>query len=187
MAIREIVLYPDAPLRQKAKPVIRFDAEFQRLVADMFETMSEKDGVGLAAPQIGISRRFLVFHDPDTDRKMCLVNPEIVEQRGSETSDEGCLSLGSMIYAPVPRATWVHVRAQDNRGNPLDFEATDLMARIIQHEADHLDGLVFLDRVDILTRESKLREWQVARLEMKDSDALSEELVPDSPTKRSVS
>ena len=185
MAIRDIVLYPDAPLRQKAKPVVRFDGDFSRIVSDMFETMSEKDGVGLAAPQIGISRRLIVFHDPDTDRKMCLVNPEIVEQSGSATSEEGCLSLGSMIYAPVPRATWIHVRAQDSRGNPLDFEATDLMARIIQHESDHLDGLIFLDRVDILTRDTKLREWEIARQEM--DGAFPEEVMSDSRMNRTTS
>ena len=185
MAIRDIVLYPDAPLRQKAKPVVRFDGDFPRLVSDMFETMAEKDGVGLAAPQIGVSRRLLVFHDPDSDRKMCLVNPEILDRSGSETSEEGCLSLGSMIYTPVPRATWIHVRAQDSRGNPLDFEATNLMARIIQHESDHLDGLIFLDRVDILTRDAKLREWEVARQEM--DETLPEEVMLDSHMDRTTS
>jgi len=90
------------------------------------------------------------------------VNPEILDMEGNETVDEGCLSL-TQIYAPVQRATRIRVRASDPSGNALDFEARDLLARIIQHETDHLYGRIFLDRVDILTRQAKLKEWEELR------------------------
>ncbi|HOF41596.1 MAG TPA: peptide deformylase [Candidatus Hydrogenedentes bacterium] len=156
-----IVLYPDDPLLSVAAPVERFGSHLEKLAVTMLETMYEYEGVGLAAPQVGISKRFFVCHDLESD-PMCLVNPEIVEREGEEIADEGCLSI-PRIYAPVPRATHIRVRAQDLQGNDLDFVAEGFLARIIQHETDHLDGRVFLDRVDILTRQSKLVEWEEVR------------------------
>lgn len=170
MAIREIVLYPDAPLRQRADEIDRFDGTLTRLINDMFETMVSDDGCGLAAPQVGVAKRLLVLHDPDTDTRMVLINPEITESEGQETREEGCLSLPG-VYAPVVRAKRIHVKALDKHGKPLDFDAEDLLARIIQHEMDHLDGLVFLDRVDVLTHETKIREWEEARAELMMGDA----------------
>ncbi|HNV22549.1 MAG TPA: peptide deformylase [Candidatus Hydrogenedentes bacterium] len=156
-----IVLYPDDPLQRVATPVEHFGPQLEKLAATMLETMYEHEGVGLAAPQVGIAKRFLVCHDLESD-PLCLVNPEILEMDGAEVADEGCLSI-PRIYAPVQRAERIHVRAKDPLGNDLDFEAHGFLARIIQHETDHLDGRVFLDRVDILTRQSKLAEWEELR------------------------
>jgi peptide deformylase len=157
----DIVLYPDDPLTQVAAPVENFGPKLEKVAARMLETMYEHEGVGLAAPQVGLAQRFFVCHDLETD-PLCLVNPEIIDMEGEAVADEGCLSI-PQIYAPVQRGTRIRVRAQDPLGNDLDFEARDFLARIIQHEADHLDGRVFLDRVDILTRQSKLSEWEELR------------------------
>lgn len=152
-----IVLYPDEPLQSVAAPVEDFGPKLEKLALRMLETMYENEGVGLAAPQVGLAQRFFVCHDLESD-PLCLVNPEILDMEGSETSDEGCLSL-PQLYAPVERALRIRVRGQNPLGDAVDFEANGLLARIIQHETDHLDGRVFLDRVDILTRQSKLDEW----------------------------
>jgi len=155
MALRDIVLYPDDPLTEKAAPIDTFGPELAKLAEDMLETMDAYDGVGLAGPQVGVSRRILVCREPDAEPR-CLVNPEIIARDGKETAEEGCLSLPA-LYAPVARATKIKVRACDPMGRSLEFEATNLLARIIQHECDHLDGIVFLDRLDVLTRQGVLR------------------------------
>ena len=162
MSVRNIVLYPDDPLTKTAAPVESFDAGLAELVADMFETMETYEGVGLAGPQVGVSKRLLVLRDPESGKEMCLVNPEIAEAEGREEGEEGCLSL-PQLFAMVPRATRIQVRAQDIEGNPLEFEACDFLARIIQHETDHLNGTIFLDRLDILTRQVKIAEWEAIR------------------------
>ena len=162
MAIRDIVLYPDDPLTQKAAPCETVGPDVAQLAADMFETMETFDGCGLAGPQVGVSKRILVLHEQEQDQRMCLVDPEITEREGSEAGEEGCLSLPH-VFAMVDRATRIRVRALDERGKRLDFEATGLLARIIQHEVDHLDGVVFIDRLDILTHEAKLQEWNEVR------------------------
>ena len=156
-----IVLYPDEPLQCVAAPVEAFGRKLEKTATRMLEIMYENEGVGLAAPQVGLAQRFFVCHEPESD-PMCLINPEILDIEGAETGDEGCLSL-PQIYAPVERATRIRVRALDLEGNPLEFEAHGLLARIIQHETDHLEGRIFLDRVDILTRQSKLKEWEELR------------------------
>ena len=161
MAEMKIVLYPDAPLQDEAEPITEFDSSLRELAQDMFETMYAEDGVGLAGPQVGVSKQILVAHDPDLD-PICLVNPSIFESEGEETSEEGCLSI-PQIYAPVSRATRIRVHALNLDGKPYDFEATGLLARIIQHEVDHLHGVVFLDRTDVFSREDRLREWDAVR------------------------
>ncbi len=157
-----LVLYPDAPLRDVAEPVEKFDSALRDLVQQMLETMRAHDGVGLAGPQVGISRRLFVLHEPDEEEPRCLVNPEIYEREGTERGEEGCLSLPE-IYAPVERAARIRVRAWDQKGNRLDFPAEGLLARIIQHENDHLDGICFVDRLDILTRQERLEQWASVR------------------------
>jgi peptide deformylase len=161
MSILNVVLYPDDPLTQVAEHVTEFGPELERFVEDMFETMHAYEGVGLAAPQVGVSKRLFVLHEPE-GQKMCLVNPEILEAEGTEESSEGCLSL-PQIYVPVQRATRIQVRAKDPGGRTREFEATDLLARIIQHETDHLDGIVVLDRTNILSRQAALQEWEGVR------------------------
>lgn len=163
MALMNLVLYPDAPLKDTAEPFVESElgAETRQLARDMLETMYAHDGVGLAGPQVGLSKRIFVMHEPDGE-PMALVNPEIYERDGTMTGDEGCLSLPD-LYAPVQRASRIRVRALDPAGKPLDFEATGLLARIVQHENDHLDGVCFVERLDILTQQDKLREWDEIR------------------------
>lgn len=164
MSVLKILYFPDDPLTLKATRVETFDRVLQRLAEDLFETMHEYKGVGLAAPQIGQSRRLFVLQEPDGP-EMCLVNPKILAQEGREEGEEGCLSIPE-VYAQVPRATYVAVEAQDLDGNGLELEANDFLARIIQHECDHLDGILFPERLDIFTRQEKLEEWNAVRERM---------------------
>lgn len=163
MAVRDIVLYPDPPLLDVAAPFAKIGPEVAQLAQDMFDTMHASEGVGLAGPQIGVSQRILVLAPPDGEEQ-CLVNPELSEFEGRVEGEEGCLSL-PRVYGMVPRAEKVHVKAFDEHGKPLDFIAEGFVARIIQHECDHLDGKVFPDRLDILSREDVLREWTEKRRE----------------------
>ena len=171
MAIRDIVLYPDAPLNQVAEPYEAIDGEVAVLVAELFETMVAFDGCGLAAPQVGVGRRIVVLREPAEGRQMCLVNPEILEGEGEEVGEEGCLSLPA-VFADVPRMTRIRVRALDEHGEPLEFEATDMLARIIQHETDHLDGKAFIDRLDVLTHEAKVQEWREVRKQLRPNEGV---------------
>ncbi|MBI4558574.1 MAG: peptide deformylase [Candidatus Hydrogenedentes bacterium] len=161
MALLNLVLYPDDPLTKVAEPYTDVGPEVAKLAEEMLETMATYEGVGLAGPQVGVAKRILVARPPEGEA-MCLINPEIYEMEGREEGEEGCLSLPN-IYAMVPRATRIRVRALDAAGQPIDFEARDFPARIIQHEVDHLDGVMFLDRLDILTRQGKLQEWEEVR------------------------
>ena len=161
MATRKMVYFPDDPLTKKAAPVDTFDEDLATLADDMFDTMSVHQGVGLAAPQVGVAKRLFVFQAPDGP-EVCLVNPELVEMEGREEGEEGCLSM-PQLYAMVPRATRVAVRAQDIDGNPLEFEAADFVARVIQHEYDHLEGILFPERLDIISRQAILEDWAAIR------------------------
>jgi peptide deformylase len=164
MAKLKIHFYPDKVLTRKAEPVTVFGPELEVLAQDMLETMDESEGVGLAAPQVGVSKRLLVLCEPEGE-PMCLVNPVIEDSQGREYGEEGCLSLPKM-YARVPRATHIKVHAQDVFGVPFTFEANDFLARIIQHECDHLDGIVFPDRLDVFTREELIEQWETVRKEV---------------------
>lgn len=157
MAVLEVLVYPSPPLRERASKVFSFGPKLRRLADNMLETMIEKEGVGLAAPQVGVRQQFMVLCEPGGE-PMCLANPEIIEMDGSIVAEEGCLSLPG-IYAHVPRATRIRVRAQDVEGHALDFEARDFLARIIQHEYDHLHGKMFPDRLDIFTRDALYKEF----------------------------
>lgn len=146
MALLPIRLYPDPVLREAASPVETVDDAVRKLIADMGETMRAAPGVGLAAPQVGVQRRVLVYSVGPEDPIQALANPEIVERHGSELGDEGCLSIPELTY-PVARAQHIVVRGLDGAGTPVSYEAEDYEARIIQHEVDHLDGVLFLDRL----------------------------------------
>ena len=161
MAVLNLVLYPDEPLLKIAEPIKKFGLDVQQLAADMLETMYVHDGVGLAGPQVGVLKRIIVFHEPEGD-PACLINPEIYEWEGEETAEEGCLSVPE-LYAEVRRASRIKVRAFDPLGKKLDFEAFGLRARVTQHETDHLDGIMMIDRLDILSRQGKLAEWEEIR------------------------
>jgi peptide deformylase len=161
MALLNIVYYPDDPLRKKAVSVETIDSSIKDLANDMLETMEQFEGVGLAAPQVGLSWRMFVYCPPEGEPH-CIVNPQLELSGPVATGEEGCLSLPE-VYAQVPRRKAVHVRGFDERGHALDFVAEDFVARIIQHEYDHLDGIVFPDRLDLLSREDKLREFADTR------------------------
>lgn len=164
MAVLQVVYYPDDPLTQKATPVDVFDEKLSQLVENMFETMHEYKGVGLAAPQIGFGKRIFVLQEPEGP-EMCFVNPIILNAEGREEGEEGCLSMPE-IYAQVPRAVEIMVEAQDLSGVTFTIEASDFLARIVQHEYDHLDGILFPERLDIFSRQEKLQEWEVVRRRM---------------------
>jgi peptide deformylase len=153
MAVRKIITTENPILRRKAKKVHRFDPSLQKLVDDMFETMHVAGGVGLAAPQIAQSIR--VFVAEYEGNKVALFNPEIVKAEGEELGVEGCLSIPGYVGENIRRATKVVVKGQDTRGKTIRITGEGWFARILQHEIDHLDGVLFLDRLD---RPEDLRE-----------------------------
>lgn len=165
MAVLKVVLFPDDPLTQKAEPVAVFGPEIVQLAEDMIDTMHAYEGVGLAGPQVGLSRRIFVFQEPEGEPR-CLVNPEIVAVDGREEGEEGCLSMPRVFSDRIPRATFVEVRGFDETGARVHFEARDFAARIIQHEYDHLEGVLFPERLDIISRAAVLQEWQSVRAEL---------------------
>jgi peptide deformylase len=143
-----LTLYPDPLLRQQALPVTVFDEELRAIVTAMFERMEKSKGVGLAAPQVGLKSRILVLN-PTGERQddLTLINPEIVARSGPDTLfDEGCLSFPG-IYAEIRRPERCTVRARDVQGRPIEAEYTGFQSRIIQHEYDHLEGVLLVDRM----------------------------------------
>ena len=152
MAKLRILHFPDPRLRQKARPVDRVDADIQRLLDDMLETMYAAPGIGLAAVQVNVPKRVVVIDtSEERNQPLFLVNPVIVERRGTEQTDEGCLSVPG-FYEPVERAQWVRVRALDREGKAFETEFDGLLAVCIQHEIDHLDGKLFVDYISALKR-----------------------------------
>lgn len=144
--------YPDPVLARPAQPIRRIDAHLRSLVEEMFETMYREKGVGLAAPQIGQSIRLCVVNPTGKkDDELILINPVIVESTGEQLEEEGCLSVPG-IRTNVPRAAHVRVRAYDPDGNELDIEADGLLARVFQHELDHLNGRLFFHRLNDAAR-----------------------------------
>jgi len=156
MAILPIRLFPDPVLREPAAVVAIVDDSVRKLIADMAETMKAAPGVGLAAPQVGVQRRVLVYCTGSEEPLRALVNAEIVERSGSIVADEGCLSIPELTY-PVERAERISVRGLDGEGQPVTYEVEDFEARVVQHEVDHLDGVLFLDRIDSELRREALR------------------------------
>lgn len=152
MAIRKILYLPDARLRIVAKPVVAFNDELQQLIDDMFDTMYHAKGVGLAAPQIGVSLRLSVVDvSGDKSEQLVLINPEIIASHGEQEFEEGCLSVPG-AYDTVIRAQKVTVQALDRAGNPFEITAEDLLAECFQHEIDHLNGKLFVDLLSPLKR-----------------------------------
>lgn len=153
MAVRPIVLANDPMLREKSKKVKDFGEALQALIDDMIETMQAANGAGLAAPQIGVLERVIVIQlpedeeDPQSGKLFALCNPQIIRAEGEEEGEEGCLCLPG--YAgEVKRATSVMVKAQDRRGRKVRIKAEGFLARAFQHEVDHLDGILYIDRVE---------------------------------------
>ncbi|EGL82607.1 Peptide deformylase [Caldalkalibacillus thermarum TA2.A1] len=144
MGVRAIVKYPDPVLREKAVEVKRIDERLHRLLNDMAETMYAAEGVGLAAPQVGISKRVFVVDVGDENGLLEFINPEIIVKEGEQIGPEGCLSIPG-VNGEVRRAQKIKVRAIDRNGETFELEAEDLLARAIQHELDHLNGVLFID------------------------------------------
>ena len=163
MAVREVVHYPAEVLKRRSKPVAKFGKQLRTLVADMLDTIYEFDGVGLAAPQLDVSQRIIVVDSRQGPaERMALVNPKITSRSGKEVGEEGCLSLPD-LYGYVTRATDIDVTAVDCDGDTLRLHASGFFARIIQHEIDHLNGVVFVDRLEGDERERKLKEYDGLR------------------------
>ena len=155
MALLEIKKYPEKVLKEKTAPVVDINSSIQRLIDDMIETMYAAKGVGLAANQVGVSKRLCVIDISAADEKtplIVLINPEIVEKKGSVEDEEGCLSIHE-YRAKVKRAEEVLVKGLDRKGKPIEIAGGDLLARALQHEIDHLDGLLFIDRLSPIKRE----------------------------------
>ncbi len=153
MAKLTILHFPDERLRTVAKPVETVTPEIQQIVSDMFETMYEAPGIGLAATQVDFHQRIIVMDvSEDKSQPLCLINPEIIEKDGVQQMDEGCLSVPG-IYETVERANHIKVRALDKDGQTFELEATDLLAVCIQHEMDHLAGKLFVDYLSPLKQQ----------------------------------
>ena len=155
--------YPDPALRNAATAVAEVDDEVQRLAERMLDVMERAHGVGLAAPQLGILRRILVYRASDEDEPKVLINPELVERSDeTEVGTEGCLSLlGGELQVPVARHLRVRVSGRDASGDAVDLDVEGFEARVIQHEIDHLDGILIFDRAEDQERREALRELRL--------------------------
>jgi peptide deformylase len=155
VAVFPIRTFPDPVLRSPAAPVERIDGDIRRLVDDMLETMYQAPGVGLAAPQIGVALRVVVFDSGDGPRH--LINPEILETSGAWTFDEGCLSVPNR-YWPVRRPAFARARGLDLEGNLVEYAGEELLGRVLQHETDHVNGTMILERLPRRARKQALKE-----------------------------
>jgi peptide deformylase len=161
--VRKVKVLGDPVLREEAEEVVAYDQDLRSLVRDMFETMYHEEGIGLAAPQIGVPRRVIVLdlrREDHDDEPIALVNPRLT-WKSTETAKqtEGCLSIPGLEEI-VERAAKVRIEARDPEGEPIEMEADDLLARALQHEVDHLDGILFIDRVSALKRRMLLKKWK---------------------------
>ena len=160
-----IVHYPDPALRKVCQPIMEFDEDLAAFARRMLELMHAGRGVGLAAPQVGVLKRlFVMNHTGDPKDDMVFVNPEIRDMHGSREAEEGCLSLPE-LYVQVRRATRCRIVAQDLGGNPINLEGEDLLCRVWQHETDHLNGILVLDRMgpsDKIATKKRLKELEAA-------------------------
>ena len=157
--LHEVIKYPDPILMKKGEPVTEFTPELAQLVDEMFDSMYAAEGIGLAAPQISISKQITVIDISFKERpedKLVLINPEVIDRRGKQVEEEGCLSLPE-IHEKVQRDAWVKVRAQNVKGEFFEVEGTELLARAMLHEIDHLHGILFIDRLSRLKRDLVLR------------------------------
>jgi len=165
--ILKIVKYPEPVLSQPGEPVTEFDDKLRKLVADMFETTYAAQGIGLAAPQVGVSKRLTVIDlsmGKDPAQKLVLINPEIIFREGKLYEEEGCLSFPD-IREKIVRAARVRIRAQDEYGKWFEMDGEELLSRCFQHEIDHLDGMLFIFRMSALKRDLTLRKIRKAQRE----------------------
>ena len=158
--VLKIVKYPERVLELPGEPVTEFDDDLRKLVADMFETTYASQGIGLAAPQVGVSKRVTVIdlsQGKDPAKRLVLVNPEVTFTQGKQYEEEGCLSFPD-IREKVVRAAKIRIRAQDEYGKWFEMDGEELLARAFQHEIDHLDGILFIFRMSALKRSLSLRK-----------------------------
>jgi peptide deformylase len=178
MARLQILEFPDPRLRTRAQPVDQVDDALRKLIDDMFETMYEAPGIGLAATQVNVHKRLLVIDlSQDRSQPLALINPEIVSRAGVEESEEGCLSVPG-IYEKVTRAESIRVRTLDRNGDTTEIEASGLLAVCIQHEMDHLEGKLFVDYLSELKRTRIRKKLDKDRKERADSAARGKPKVP---------
>jgi len=167
MALMEVVKWPNPILDNPGEPVTDFGDSLKKLVSDMFETMYSAPGVGLAAVQVGVSKRLFVMDcsgGKDPEQRITLINPEVLRVEGTQNGEEGCLSFPG-IFTPVERNLRAVVRAQDINGNEFEIDGMELTARCMLHETDHCDGIVFLDKMSPIKRElvkRKIKKLQKA-------------------------
>jgi len=161
MPLLDILVYPAPELKRKSLPVEELDGDLERLLDDMTETLRDADGVGLAAPQVGRNIRVLVVDVPlpESDEREFyeLINPEIVSSRGFQVGEEGCLSVPG-FFANIRRKNHVHVSALDRKGTRFTIDADGMLSRVLQHEIDHLDGILFFDKLRQLKRDLLVKQ-----------------------------
>lgn len=176
MAILDILHFPDQRLRQKAAPVVVVDDAIRQLVDDMFATMYEAPGIGLAAVQVNVLKRVMVIDiSDDGQQPFTFINPEITRLQGVEEMDEGCLSVPG-VFEKVERADEVTVKALDRQGQPFEMDAQGLLAVCIQHEIDHLEGKLFIDYLSELKRQ-RLRKKMSKRSKLKPDNRQSSRII----------
>jgi peptide deformylase len=185
MSTHVIRVYGDPVLRQRAREVTEIDGRLATLVDDMVETMYAAPGVGLAAPQVGIQKRVFVYDLGDGDGPKVVVNPTVSESRGEWTYEEGCLSVPGLSW-PIVRPKEVHLTGWDLQGNEVSIEADEFDARVFQHEVDHLDGVLLVERLDDDQRKEAMRILRDRALDLpgSDPDGLSRLVVPADGTER---
>jgi len=160
MTILNILTLPDKRLKTVAKPVEKFNAQLKTFVADMLETMYAAPGIGLAATQVDVHQQVVVIDiSEEKNQPLCLINPKITKKEGHQIHEEGCLSVPD-IYAKVKRASTIEVEAQDVNGKKFELQTDELLAVCIQHELDHLKGIVFLDHLSVLKRKMALKKLE---------------------------
>lgn len=174
MAILNIITYPHSMLSRTCEPVTVFDEKLKKLVQDMAETMYGADGVGLAAPQVGVPKRIIVVDAAETleqrgKKYLFLVNPELIDAHGQVEFEEGCLSIPNVSLL-LTRSSRVVVRGQTPDGEPIDVSATGLLAIVLQHEIDHLDGILIWDHLSPVQRKLYIRQYLKQRKEKGDTE-----------------
>ena len=163
MALLNIIHFPDSRLRSVAQPIDQVDDKIRRLIDDMLETMYDAPGVGLAAVQVNVAKQLVVIDvSEDKSAPLVFINPEITDKQGSEDMEEGCLSVPG-IYEVVRRAERVRVKALNREGEPFEMECDDLLAVCVQHEIDHLQGIIFVDYLSEMKRQRIKRKLEKAR------------------------
>jgi len=156
----DIVLYPDAGLRESCAPIPEMSDELDRLIDEMLYTMYDAPGIGLAAPQVAVQQRLIVMDVSEKgDQPIVLMNPGVVQSAGSLSWEEGCLSMPG-IYATIKRPSEILVRGMNREGKTIEFEANELLAVCIQHEIDHLDGKMFIDHLSRLKRTRAIQQFR---------------------------